>query len=130
MFFALDSSVILILMTIVLSMLPSALTYEIAPITQDMRNAAADIINFQLPTAVIAQQSSVAWQRLAYICDTFGPRFSGSKALEDALTHIRDTALADGLTVTEEFTYVVRQLISMFMIAYVINTCFELLNCV
>lgn len=116
MFFALNVSVILFLTTIMLSLLPNSLAYEIAPITQDMRNAAADIINFQLPTDIITQQSSVAWQRLAYICDTFGPRFSGSQALENALTHIRDTALSDGLTVTEELTYVVRQQSSMFMV--------------
>ncbi len=121
MFCALDVSVLVVLLIYMLSEVPSALTYEIAPITQDMRNAAADIINFQLPTAVIAQQSSVAWQRLAYICDTFGPRFSGSKALEDALTHIRDTALSDGLTVTEEFTYVVRILWLPIYVIHVFN---------
>lgn len=38
--------------------------------------------------------------------DTFGPRFSGSQSLERALDHIRDTAVADGLVVTEQATAV------------------------
>lgn len=77
-------------------------SYSIAPITRDMRDAAKAIINYQLPTARIAQASSIAWQRLAFICDTFGPRFSGSQALEDALTHIKEEATKDGLRVTEQ----------------------------
>lgn len=32
-----------------------------------------------------SMKDSVAWETLAYFCDTFGPRFSGSKELNDAL---------------------------------------------
>ena len=67
-----------------------------------MREAAADIIQYQLPPGGVTQESSISWQRLAYICDTFGPRFSGSQALEDALTHIKNLAIQDGLKVTEQ----------------------------
>lgn len=43
------------------------------------------------------------WQRLAFICDTFGPRLSGSDALERAIDHIVRVARdEDGLAVTEE----------------------------
>jgi hypothetical protein len=56
--------------------------YEIAPITNQMRQAAQQIEDYLLPQNGVTQQSSIAWQRLAYICDTFGPRFSGSQALE------------------------------------------------
>ncbi len=77
-------------------------SYTIAPITKDMQDAAAGIIKFQLPPGGVTQESSISWQRLAYICDTFGPRFSGSQALEDALTHIKNLATQDGLKVTEQ----------------------------
>ena len=40
--------------------------------------------------------------------DTFGPRFSGSAALETALDYIKATATSDGLRVTEQFTMVPR----------------------
>jgi carboxypeptidase Q len=80
--------------------------YEIAPITQEMKSASEQIISYFLPPSGVTQTSSVAWSRLAYICDTFGPRFSGSEALETALDYIRDTAREDGLRVTEQFTMV------------------------
>lgn len=38
--------------------------------------------------------------------DTFGPRFSGSENLENALDYIRELALSDGLRVTEQDTMV------------------------
>lgn len=60
----------------------AANAYDIAPITPAMTDAAAQIENYLLPSTGVTQQSSVAWQRLAYICDTYGPRFSGSQALE------------------------------------------------
>lgn len=82
--------------------------YEIAPITPEMESASEQIISYLLPSTGVTQSSSVAWSRLAYICDTFGPRFSGSEALETALDYIRDTAEEDGLRVTEQFTMVPR----------------------
>ena len=39
-----------------------------------------------------------AWERLAYLCDTFGPRFSGSQALEDAIDWTIETMTRDGLS--------------------------------
>ena len=80
--------------------------YEIAPITSNMRTISSAVISSLLPNAGVSEKSSLAWQRLAYICDTFGPRFSGSQSLELALDHIRDTARADGLKVTEERTLI------------------------
>jgi hypothetical protein len=59
-------------------------SYDIAPVTSDMTNAAAQIISTLLPPGGVAQDSpnAVAWKRLAFITDTFGPRFSGSANLE------------------------------------------------
>ena len=45
---------------------------------------------------------SNAWERLAYMCDSFGGRLSGSAALERSLDYIATTARADGLNVVEE----------------------------
>lgn len=73
-----------------------------------MKTAAKQIINKLLPSSsIVTQESSVAWQRLAYITDTFGPRFSGSDNLENALSWIRDTARnVDNLQVSEMSTYI------------------------
>ncbi len=38
-----------------------------------------------------------AWEQLAYLVDTFGPRFSGTQSLEDAIDWILDGMRADGL---------------------------------
>lgn len=38
-----------------------------------------------------------AWERLAYLCDTFGPRLSGSQNLENALDWIEKSMVNDGL---------------------------------
>lgn len=40
---------------------------------------------------------STAYNRLAYICDTFGPRLSGSKNLENSIDWIIDEMIKDGL---------------------------------
>ncbi len=44
-----------------------------------------------------ALSDSTAFERLAYMCDTFGPRLSGSKNLENALRWIEKTMKSDGL---------------------------------
>jgi carboxypeptidase Q len=44
-----------------------------------------------------ALADSAAWTRLAELTDTFGPRFSGTQALEDALDWILEGMRADGL---------------------------------
>lgn len=44
-----------------------------------------------------ALADSAAWNRLAELTDTFGPRFSGTQALEDALDWILEEMRADGL---------------------------------
>lgn len=46
--------------------------------------------------------TNTSFDRLAYLCDTFGPRFSGTPGLEAALDWLAATARADGLLVTEE----------------------------
>ena len=43
-----------------------------------------------------ARQDSNSWERLAYMCDTFGPRLSGSKNLENVLDWIFDKLKEDG----------------------------------
>ena len=47
--------------------LAAASSYQIAPITPDMQSAADAIIAEMLPASGVTQQSSVGWQRLAYI---------------------------------------------------------------
>ena len=44
-----------------------------------------------------ALSDSAAWERLAYLVDTFGPRFSGTQNLEDAIDWILTEMAADGL---------------------------------
>ncbi len=44
-----------------------------------------------------AMKDSSAWERLAYMCDTFGPRLSGSDNLEKALNWITEQMKSDGL---------------------------------
>jgi hypothetical protein len=81
--------------------------YDLAPVTDDTRANANAIIGSLLPSSGVTPDNSVAWSRLAYICDSFGPRFSGSAALEAALDWVRDTARnVDGLTVTEQPTLI------------------------
>ena len=81
--------------------------YDLAPVTPDMQSAAASIIAALLPPGGVSEASSTAWQRLAYVCDSFGPRLSGSAALEATLDYVRDTAKnTDGLVVTEMATTV------------------------
>lgn len=42
------------------------------------------------------------WNRLAYITDTYGPRFSGSETLEQVIDYVVEQAKLDGLQVFEE----------------------------
>jgi len=51
-------------------------------------------------TAIIhtALSDSTAYKRLAYICDTFGPRLSGSKNLENSIDWILKEMKNDGLS--------------------------------
>ncbi len=44
-----------------------------------------------------AMADSAAWERLAYLTDTFGPRFSGTENLENALDWILEEMERDGL---------------------------------
>jgi carboxypeptidase Q len=44
-----------------------------------------------------ATNSDFAWQRLARMCDTFGPRFSGTTNLEAAIDWVLDEMRQDGL---------------------------------
>tara|TARA_Y100001970_G_C14255135_1_gene874783 strand:- start:6207 stop:7604 length:1398 start_codon:yes stop_codon:yes gene_type:complete len=49
----------------------------------------------------IAIADSTAYKRLGYLCDTFGPRLSGSKNLEQAINWIIKTMKEDGLSNVE-----------------------------
>ncbi|KNC52616.1 uncharacterized protein AMSG_12168 [Thecamonas trahens ATCC 50062] len=44
-----------------------------------------------------ALNASLGYQRLVFMCDTFGHRLSGSQALEDAIVWIEDNMRSDGL---------------------------------
>jgi len=44
-----------------------------------------------------ATNSNFAWQRLTHLCDTFGPRFSGSTNLEAAIDWVLAQIKNDGL---------------------------------
>lgn len=44
-----------------------------------------------------AMKDSSSWERLAYMCDTYGPRLSGSENLKKALNWIFDEMKKDGL---------------------------------
>ncbi len=57
--------------------------------------AAYQDVAAQLIDAALAD--SVAYERLAYMADTFGPRFSGTQELEDAIDWILEMMEADGL---------------------------------
>ena len=46
-----------------------------------------------------AMNDSTAYERLAYLCDTFGPRLSGSSNLENALDWIISEMRLDGLII-------------------------------
>ncbi|MEQ9034963.1 MAG: M28 family metallopeptidase [Gracilimonas sp.] len=43
-----------------------------------------------------AMGSDIAWERLTYMADTFGPRFSGSENLENSIDWIVETMKQDG----------------------------------
>ena len=62
---------------------------------QDIYNITAEKI---IESAII---DSTAYKRLAFICDTFGPRLSGSKNLEKTITWILKEMKKDGLTGVE-----------------------------
>ncbi len=45
-----------------------------------------------------SNRDSSAWERMAYLCDMFGPRLSGSKNLEDAIDWIMTEMIKDGFS--------------------------------
>ncbi|NNF03861.1 MAG: peptidase M28 family protein, partial [Rhodothermales bacterium] len=63
---------------------------EVETLVERYRSDADEII-------AAAMKDSLSWDRLAYLTDTFGPRFSGSEALERAIDWILDEMTADGL---------------------------------
>lgn len=63
---------------------------QAGPLTSDYRADANRLIDAALA-------DSGAFERLAYLTDTFGPRFSGTQALEDAIDWILAGMQADGL---------------------------------
>lgn len=74
-----------------------AAAYEISGITPQMKYGADKLSSWLLNT----RQNDV-YDRIAYLADTYGPRFSGTPALEAALDQIVAWAQADGVTVTQE----------------------------
>lgn len=79
---------------------------QIYPVTNGMINKANAILQATVPSDGSIPMS--AYNRLAYMCDTFGPRFSGTQGLEDALTWYEQTAQGDGINTFQVPTYVHR----------------------
>lgn len=74
----------------VLLLLPVGAGAQNPAIPQETRDAAERLIQAAL-------ESPVTWERLGDLVDTFGPRFSGTEALEAALDWILAGMEADGL---------------------------------
>lgn len=80
-----------VLSTIALLLIPAvAAAQESRPITEAYQDEAKRIID-------VALANEAAWDRLAYLVDTFGPRFSGTPALEDAIDWMLSEMESDGL---------------------------------
>jgi len=86
-------------------MKPSRIAYlsvlAIACISLSFSNASAQTITERYAETVqklidASLVSDSAWSRLAYITDTFGPRFSGSQNLEDSIDEIVRMMRTDG----------------------------------
>jgi carboxypeptidase Q len=81
--------------------------YDLVTITAEMQSTADAVLDAAI-RGLPAFNNTLVFDRLAYLTDTFGPRLSGSQALEDALSWVRDTAIADGLLVREQPVNVTR----------------------
>ena len=71
-----------------LAPIPTGLAAQVIP--ADTRAAAQRLMDAAL-------ESRVTWERLAELVDTYGPRFSGTEALEEALDWILEGMESDGL---------------------------------
>ena len=71
-----------------LAPIPTGLAAQVIP--GDTRAAAQRLMDAAL-------ESRVTWERLAELVDTYGPRFSGTEALEEALDWILERMESDGL---------------------------------
>lgn len=63
---------------------------------------AADVAPYDQLMQAIRADGDAAWQRLAVLCDSFGPRPTGSAALEQAVAWTAAGMQADGLIATTE----------------------------
>lgn len=85
-----------VLGAVVLGQSPSpAPMYQYVTISDAMRQTAQAIVTESAKT-------TTAYDRLGYLTDTFGPRFSGSAGLEQAIDWLAQTAASDGFTVTQQ----------------------------
>jgi len=64
--------------------------YDSLQIYKNYRNIVEKIFN-------AAHRDSSAWQQLAYMCDTYGPRLCGSEGLEKSLNYMFEQMKNDGL---------------------------------
>ena len=73
-----------------------------APTSEDTAPPApaleAKYIEAATKLAALAEDDTRAWERLAYVADTFGHRLSGSSALEQTIDWAIETMAADGLS--------------------------------
>ena len=73
-----------------------------APTTASTQDSAPSLAQKYVDAAIkitaLAEDDTRAWDRLAYVADTFGHRLSGSQALEDTIDWAVETLAADGLS--------------------------------
>lgn len=84
-------------MTLLIVMIPDASARQATP-DSDSKDAWINSHRASAEALIdAAMKDSAAWDRLAYLTDTFGPRFSGSKNLELAIDWILEEMERDGL---------------------------------
>jgi len=76
--------------TTLIFLFPLSLVFAQSGISKKYESTVKQIINYAL-------KDSSTWERLAYMCDTYGSRLCGSENLENALNWIFDEMKRDGL---------------------------------
>ncbi|NVB39183.1 M20/M25/M40 family metallo-hydrolase [Pseudenhygromyxa sp. WMMC2535] len=73
----------------------------VAPTSESVREPAPALdekyVSVARKLTAMAEEDTRAWDRLAFVADTFGHRLSGSQALEDTIDWAVETMRADGL---------------------------------
>lgn len=72
------------------------LLISFSSVTHAQPNLSGEIITNSEALISEALENDIAWERLTYLADTFGPRFSGSENLENSIDWIVETMQNDG----------------------------------